>query len=431
MAGVAAKHELQGTLTVKIHLPYGDRSLTLDLDEASVVSVAGPETAPLADQVEQLVEQRLDDPLSFPRLGRAVVPGDRVAVVVGPEARALPVRAMVAPVVRCLVEARVEPEDIALLATPPFLDDPELAEPNAWAHQLGYPVSFKLHDPTDRREMSYLAATEGGQRVYLDRAVVDADMVILVGRVDFDPISGYTGGRSALWPGLSDAATIRRHLGRLDLRAPAWAQTDNPARQEIEEVGWLLGTQFAVQAVADARGAPTDLLAGEVNAVMKAAIGVLDRQMRASIPEPVDLVVCCAPCPAGSDTLGSATAALAKSLRWVRPHGHVVLVSPCTAGHGLGQGHQWLRDAETPSELLKALQAHPTPEARSVGLLAAAAERVHLYLLSDLPDAEIEDLFITSLGDVREIGRLADRQQSCAVILDGTAMLPDCPCATR
>ena len=412
---------------MELDLPYGDRLLRLAIDDARVVGVAGAELSPWGDRVEQRVDELLDDPLGFPRLERAIVPGDHVAVVVGPDACGMPLRAMVQPVVERLIGARVEPRDIVLLGSQPSPGALDPAELDHWAAQLDPPPSVRLHDATDRNTTGYLASTTDGQRIYLDRTVVDADMVVLVGRTDFDPIAGYAGAHSTLWPGLSDTDSIRRHLKGLDVSSPAWAEPDSQSRRHVEEIGWLLGTQFAVHAVTDGRGMPLDLLVGEAKAVTAAAVTALDQRMRPSLDRPADLVICCVPRPTGHDTLGAMAGALAKATRWVRPGGHVVLVGPCSAGDGLGLARQWLHDADTPAMLLKALRSHPAPEAATVGPLAAAALHAHLYLVSELPGPGVEDLFITPLDDVRALARLVTRHESCAVIMDGAAVLPDCP----
>ncbi len=78
-----------------------------------------------------------------------------------------------------------------------------------------------VHDPDDRAQIAYLASTKEGRRVYLNRLLTDADVVVPVGRLGYDPILGFRGPWSLLFPGLSDRETLRglrdrsrRRLGR-------------------------------------------------------------------------------------------------------------------------------------------------------------------------------------------------------------------------
>ena len=63
--------------------------------------------------------------------------------------------------------------------------------------------------------LAYLAATKEGRRIYLNRLLTDADVVIPVGRLGYDPILGHRGPWSVLFPELSDRATIEAHRGQL------------------------------------------------------------------------------------------------------------------------------------------------------------------------------------------------------------------------
>ena len=64
----------------------------------------------------------------------------------------------------------------------------------AWrASDLPPGMTLVEHDPADRSRMAYLSSTKEGRRVYLNRHVTDADVVIPVGRVGYDPVLGYRG----------------------------------------------------------------------------------------------------------------------------------------------------------------------------------------------------------------------------------------------
>ena len=56
--------------------------------------------------------------------------------------------------------------------------------------------------------LANLASTKAGRRVYLNRSLVDADQLIVVGRFHYDPMLGYAGGLSDLFPALSDDGDV-------------------------------------------------------------------------------------------------------------------------------------------------------------------------------------------------------------------------------
>ena len=80
-------------------------------------------------------------------------------------------------------------------------------------------ASIVVHDARDRSQLAYLAATKEGRRIYLNRLLTDADVVIPVGRMGYDPILGHRGPWSVLFPDLSERETIEVYRGAAAERA--------------------------------------------------------------------------------------------------------------------------------------------------------------------------------------------------------------------
>src|SRR5262249_23829463 len=146
-----------------------------------------------------------------------------------------------------------------------------------------------IHDPDDRAGIAYLASTKQGRRVYLNRLLTDADVVIPVGRLAFDPELGIRGPWSVLFPGLSDRQTMR------DLRVgaggpvPSRAAVRHEARlDELCEVGWLLGTHLLVGILPGATGV-REVVAGRVEAVRERAIAALEQDWTMQAPSRAEL----------------------------------------------------------------------------------------------------------------------------------------------
>src|SRR5262249_7653281 len=145
---------------------------------------------------------------------------------------------------------------ITLVCPPPSTGQPWVEElPDTFQE-----VRVEVHDPHDRRRLSYLATMREGRRLYLNRTVVDADQVVVLARRRYDPLLGYAGAEGALYPALSDEETLRELSARLSLDAPGEAPW--PIRREAAEAAWLLGAPFFVQIIEGAGDAITHVVAG-------------------------------------------------------------------------------------------------------------------------------------------------------------------------
>src|SRR5439155_13874239 len=108
-------------------------------------------------------------------------------------------------------------------------------------------VRIEVHQPGDRRKLAYLATTKQGQRIYLNRSAVDADQLVVLARRRYDPLVGYAGAETAIYPGLGEENAIFEHCSKLDQRAPGiepW-----PLKQQAKEIAWLVGAPFYVQII--------------------------------------------------------------------------------------------------------------------------------------------------------------------------------------
>src|SRR5262245_53191445 len=160
---------------MRTDITYGQQRLELEVGDGRLVSSRRrPPAPPLADPVAA-VAAALEEPLGFPALRRALTPDDHVAVVVDEQLPQLP--RLLTPVLEHLTQAHVRPEAITLLCPTP--------SSQAWVDELPdafQEVRLEVHDPANRKRLSYLATTRHGHRLYLNRTLVDADQSVVLTR---------------------------------------------------------------------------------------------------------------------------------------------------------------------------------------------------------------------------------------------------------
>ncbi len=202
---------------MRVVVDFQDESLEIELREEQLV---GAWNGPVGDDgaaVAAAVRSALENPREFPPLRQMVVPGDRVAIAL--DASIGGAEQVLEALLSVLQGAGIEDGSVTVL----------LPAPGTFAIEGRLPPGAVpiVHDSTDRTAIAYLATTKQGRRVYLSRHLTDADVVIPVGRLGYDPILGYRGPWSVLFPGMSDADTISSHRGLVrdesghDVESPA------------------------------------------------------------------------------------------------------------------------------------------------------------------------------------------------------------------
>ena len=152
--------------------------------------------------VTDLCRQALLSPLGLPEPARCVVPGDSVAIVLDPETpNVIELLGAVCEQLQVVPEAG---GTLSLLLPP----DPDNTEWSRLVEQipahLQQQLTVHMHDPAETAQLSYLASSAAGDRVYLNRRICDADLLVTIGMVCFDSLLGYRGTTTPCFPPVSD-----------------------------------------------------------------------------------------------------------------------------------------------------------------------------------------------------------------------------------
>jgi nickel-dependent lactate racemase len=360
----------------------------------------------LADVVGE-IRTVLAAPLDFPPLEQAVIPGDRVLLVLD---RDTPMAAEIIGEIWAMLSHRdVDPADVTILQ-PAALCSGSQSDPRAvLPENIKNLVEWKIHDPTESEVCGYLAATASGERVYLARDVTEADVVLSIGEVAFDSLLGFRGTHSAFYPGLSNTEALglahgqgHRELGPDD---------DRPLRQMIDDVGWMLGTQFSIQVVASVGNGAAKILAGAIDSVFARAKQLLTEFWLVELDSRPKIVIAAIDCDAAGHDWRQVGAALESARNLVDNGGKIVILSELSAE--TGPGMQLLRESETPGDAIQPLRTFLPPDLTPATQLAAAADWADVYLLSKLDGDVVEELFMTPLANGKEAARLLGGAETC------------------
>jgi hypothetical protein len=381
---------------MRVAVDFQGESLEFEVPEERVVARwRGPEGLDRSSAAAA-IEEALEHPRDFPAFRQLFVPGDRVAIALDPEIPQADV--VLGAIVEVLGRAGVESETLTIVCPAPAIEE------SAGAIAPAAPV--EIHDPDDRARIAYLASTRDGRRVYLNRSITDADVVVPVGLLRYDSDVGYRGPWSVLFPGLSDRQTMRSLRNGPGSGIPEADRGRRAARlEEASEVTWLLGSQFYFGIVPAARGI-LEVVAGLDAAVRSHGIDTVDRNWTMTAPEAAELVVAGVGGSSVPATLADLAAALETASGLVRRGGRIVVLSRATGA--IGPALQRLSTVEEPGEALAALRGLEEADDYSIARrIAAAAAWADLFVASGLDAEFVEGLSIAPLERPEQARRLA------------------------
>jgi nickel-dependent lactate racemase len=402
----------------------------------SLVRWEGPRDEPLGD-VRAAAAAALAQPLGFPPLGRAIVPGDKVVLALdGDVPRAAE---LVAATVEALVDGGVNASEITILQAERAEGGGASSDPrSALSAEHQSAVELATHDGTTRDELSYLTADEHDQPIYLNRRIVDADVVVPIGCMRADGVTGYGGVQALLYPTFADQAAQQRcRLYRANQAERNGAQRNRTSRKggeqkrsspvaisqrEADHVAWLLGVLFAIQVVPSASGGVLHVLAGQIDQVMERGNELARRAWGFDVPGRARLVVAAVDGGAEEQTWDNLGRALAAAERIVAEDGIIALCTELSSAPG--PALVAVGGADDFEQSRRTLREQQSADVSAAQQWASARSRARIYLLSGLREEQVERLGAAYVSEPKEVSRLIARVDSCAILPSAQHVMP-------
>jgi len=161
-------------------------------------------------------------------------------------------------------------------------------------------ITINEHDCDNRESLSALLLTRRRTPVRVNRALRDADVVILLSQISFHYFAGFGGGRKLILPGCADRASIMaNHRLSLTEERPARLHPscrpgqldENPVSEDMAEAIATLTNLFAVNFFCGADGTPVFINAGDPAASHAAACAAYAESHRVSLERSVPVLV--------------------------------------------------------------------------------------------------------------------------------------------
>jgi nickel-dependent lactate racemase len=275
-----------------------------------------------------------------------------------------------------------------------------------------------------------IGKTKRGNQIFIFKKVLDADFVIATGNLEFHYFAGYTGGAKAVAPGICSRKTIAdNHKHFLDFGAKAGKIEDNPIREEIEEIGEMVGINFMVNAVLNSHKKLVKVVAGDVTKAHREGTKYINDMFRVEIDELADIVITS---PGGYPKdidLYQTHKAMENASLAVKKDGIIIVVGECRDGLGEGKFAQALNGKLSPQELIEELKNNFILGRHKASRVAKIHLDSGIYLVSNLADEIKKKFFIKNFNSLEEAFseaiKVQGQEAKVLVMPYGGSTLPD------
>ncbi len=352
----------------------------------------------------------LESPFGYyPPLTEAVFPGDTVAIVLQDK---LPrSRLLLDCLLKRLMVTNVEPTEITVVVSPATAKSFGLELKQKSSLEEGEPVEtesyfpldddfqsiqFKIHDADNEHGVAYIAANEEGLPVKVNRAIVDADVILPIGCPDSNDPDGLV---DCIYPTFCNAETqarFRQQKGSIAER-----------RAEIALANDHLGAFFTIQIIVGPGQQIYRIISGERTAAIELATTESNEAWRIKPVEGADMAI------VTIETEQQSWKDFARAI--VAANSLAVSSGPIFAWSNLNERPK--------SEIRKALNepfesVHRAKLSRLMQQLADIVSERQVFLKSKLPQSITEELGLGYVDSVEDVSRLIANQSSGVLLRD-------------
>jgi nickel-dependent lactate racemase len=239
---------------------------------------------PVLPDPQKAIEEAFLNPISSSPLEEIIqrkgkLPGEMsVAIAVSDITRPVPYKGesgILPPLLRRLESSGIKKENVMIIvATGMHRASTHEEKVEMYGEEVVEQYTILDHDCENNDLLESIGKTQRGTNVYVNRDFYFSDLKIATGLVESHFMTGISGGRKSICPGLVDVKTIQKFHGPQyleDINATNLILEGNPCHEEALEVAKTVGVDFIVNANLDRDLRLTQIFTGDlVEAHMKA-----------------------------------------------------------------------------------------------------------------------------------------------------------------
>jgi nickel-dependent lactate racemase len=384
----------------QVSLPYGHQQVAANIPTRNLLGVYYP--MEISETVDEglILQEALANPIGTSPLREIVHPGQKIAIVTSDITRPTPSAKLLSAISLELEAAGIPDRDIFVvigLGLHRPMNAEEIGEILSPEFHQRYEVLN--HDPDDT---VHLGITTRGTPVEIFRPLVEADVRICLGNIEFHYYAGYSGGVKAILPGCASRATVSaNHSWLVDPQAEADRLADNPVRMDLEEGASMLGADFILNVVVDGSHRIAAAFAGDVTAAHRLGCSYVHQRSTVKIPCLGDIVIASAGGFPKDIDFYQAHKALENAKYFVRDGGIIILVAECIEGYGNQVFEEWMLEHGTLDEVIQKIREGFVLYGHKAAAIGVILQRAQIFMVSSMPEQIIRRSHFTPFGSIQ------------------------------
>ena len=377
-------------------LKYGKEEVKLILPDKNILQVLNLKEQEVLSNPEEKLKYLLKNPIGSPSLKELIFQkkAQKILIIVNDITRPTPYKIILPPLLNELDEVGVNKEDIKfIIATGIHRDNYKEELSNIFGEDIISTYKFINHN-ADSPDLHYLGKLKSGNELWVNSLVSETDFIITTGVIVPHYFAGFSGGRKSILPGICGRKTIEdNHAKMTHPNARAGNLRGNPVHEEMQEAAEKVGVDFNLNVVTNENHKIVEIVAGELLKSWMKGVEVCKKTYLYSIKQKAEVVIVSAGGYPKDINVYQAQKSLDNAYQAVKPGGTIILLAECTEGYGEPIFEQWIKEAESPEDIIKRIKEKFVLGGHKAYGIARVVKEVEVILISSLSKEKVRKLF--------------------------------------
>lgn len=415
---------------VRVEIPFGGHPVSFEVAKENLIEILSPAHSLPLSNLEKEIESALNAPIDQKPLEEWVRPTDKVILVSDDNTRLTPANRIIPPMLDRLNQAGVPDNNISCvmaLGTHRYMSRDELIA--KVGSQIFDRIKVFNHEWKNPDALVDLGVSKHGTPLLINKAVVEADVVIGLGAIVPHHIPGFSGSSKIIQPGVSGArTTAETHILSCESGGDSFLGIeDNPVRNDMDDIADKVGMSTIFNVVLDSEGNVCGIFFGKMRAAYRRGVEMARKIYGVPYSETPDIVLVNShPC---NLDFWQSHKSLYPAQRMIKRGGSIILCTP--APEGVSPVHTDLLDftAWSSARIKEAYRAGKLKNGVASALAIAWAmvrERAEIITVSSgIPPGDKAALGHTHAADIASALAMAFKHQGPTARLTVLTHAPD------
>jgi len=403
-----------------IRLPYGDGTREFNISGLKPLKILKPKDYSGTNNYRDLIQGAIEKPMYGPSLKDIARGKSSAVILVSDKTRRTLAKEIVPDILEELSQCGIPLSRIAVIiavGAHPMLTEEEIV--SLLGDDVAGSVTVVNHNCREDFSLEYKGLSSRGTPIHINKTLLEADLKILTGSINYHDFAGFSGGAKSILPGISGRSTIsHNHLLLLhpvfgagyNPMAKAGILDGNPVHEDMEEIAELVNPDFLINVVFNADGELLQVVSGNWRLAHRMGCKTIEDIFSADIEEKADLVLVSAGGYPFDINFYQVMKSVINTMGMIKENGTIILVASCKEGLGAEHFKEWL-SIESPLKLEEELRKDFNMIGKIAYDIRVGLKGKRVLMISDLPGEDVELLGFknaNSLEEAKEMLALKD-----------------------